>query len=60
MSEAEHCGKITLEDEDGTTVIHDHESGVTTQGSTKVEAIRMLADALSLLNEDSSNGGESA
>ena len=39
-------GTITMEREDGWFVITDEETGVTTQGETKLEALLMLADAL--------------
>ena len=38
--------EITITKEDGLFVISDGESGVTTQGETKLEALLMLADAL--------------
>lgn len=39
---------ITLTREDGWIVITDEETGVTTQGESKLEALLMLADALAL------------
>jgi len=42
---------ITLEVSDGWFVITDEESGVTTQGKTKSEALENLADALRLHKE---------
>lgn len=38
--------KIDLTREDDWYVIRDEETGVTTQGRTKIEALLMLADAL--------------
>ena len=38
--------EITITEDDGWFVISDEESGVTTQGETKLEALLMLADAL--------------
>lgn len=40
--------KITIEESDDWFVITDEETGVTTQGKTKIEALLMLADALAL------------
>ncbi|EMA45166.1 hypothetical protein C448_07724 [Halococcus morrhuae DSM 1307] len=37
--------EITITEDDGWFVISDEESGVTTQGETKLEALLMLADA---------------
>lgn len=42
---------ITLTREDGWYVITDEETGVTTQGESKLEALLMLADALALHQE---------
>lgn len=40
------------EDTEGMWVIRHHDEGVTTQGETVYEALFMLADALSGVNED--------
>lgn len=44
--------RITLTRDDGWFVISDEETGVTTQGESKLEALLMLADALALYEED--------
>jgi predicted RNase H-like HicB family nuclease len=44
MTEDQHT--ITLSAEDEWYIIHDEETGVTTQGRSKREALLMLADAL--------------
>jgi len=43
--------EITIEQEDDWYVITDHETGVTTQGKTKTEAIENLAEAIELNKE---------
>lgn len=44
--------RITLTRDDGWFIITDEETGVTTQGESKLEALLMLADALALFEED--------
>lgn len=43
---------ITITRDDGWFVITDEETGVTTQGESKIEALLMLADALALYEEN--------
>lgn len=47
--------EITITEEDGWFVISDEESGVTTQGETKLEALLMLADALAGYEDSDEN-----
>lgn len=41
-------GHVTLSESDGYVVATDEETGVTSQGTTRAEALRHLADALAL------------
>lgn len=44
--------KITISEDGDWLVITDQETGVTTQGKSKIEALLMLADALALENDE--------
>ncbi|MEF8851091.1 MAG: type II toxin-antitoxin system HicB family antitoxin [Haloarculaceae archaeon] len=47
-SDSDHEGEIRMWREDGSWVITDVETGVTTQGETREEALEMLDEAVAL------------
>jgi predicted RNase H-like HicB family nuclease len=51
-SDSDHEGEIRMWREDGGWVITDVETGVTTQGETREEALEMLDEAVALHKEE--------